>query len=238
MELPALPQPSSRTDLVVEAMRTAILRGDLPQGHPLVEREIAQRLNVSKTPVREALKILSHSGLVDTSSYRGVFVRRVDERMVAAVYEVRVLLEPPALASSVKRMSDTDVAQIRRVLDRADEATEQGELVDLGRLNRQFHRELYQYGDNALLVDMLDTLQDQVALIALTGWTRDPSWETEADEHRAILQAAERRDSESAAKLLADHITGSLVRIQRALSSAASEERATPTAGQEVAQNL
>jgi DNA-binding GntR family transcriptional regulator len=222
MELPALPKPSSRTDLVVDAMRDAILKGDLPQGHPLVEREIAARLNVSKTPVREALKILSRSGLVDTSSYRGVIVRRVDGPMVKSAYEVRLLLEPAALQGSVGRMTDADIMQVRMLLERAAESARRDELVEMGRLNRQFHRDLCSHCDNPLLIDILDNLQDQVALIALTGWAQDPSWDSEANQHRAILEEVEKRDGEAAAAILSDHISGSLTRVLRALAAAKS----------------
>lgn len=201
-------------------MREAILKGDLPPGHQLVEREIAQRLNVSKTPVREALKILSRSGLVDMKSYRGMTVRVVDAPMVRSAYGVRLLLEPAAVGDAVPQMSKLDLAQLGDLLDRGAVAASREELVELGRLNRQFHRELYQRCGNPLLVELLDNLQDQMALIALTGWTRDSSWGSEAEQHRAILDAAEAQDADGARALLIEHITRSQDRVLQALTGA------------------
>src|SRR5215510_8322194 len=86
--------PVSRTDLIHDELRSAILRGDLRPGTPLVERELAERLGVSKTPVREALKILAQRGLVTLSTFKGAQVREVDAPLARSIYEVRLLLEP------------------------------------------------------------------------------------------------------------------------------------------------
>lgn len=220
LELPALPQPSSRTDLVVDAMREAILKGDLKPGSQLVERELAQRLNVSKTPVREALKILSRSGLVDTRSYKGMTVRVVDAQMVRDSYGVRLLLEPAALRDSVPLLGDDQLTQLVTLLERAAGAAAAEDLVGLGGLNRQFHRQLYAGCGNPLLIDFLDNLQDQMALIALTGWTRDSSWGREAEQHRAILDSVTDGNAEEAQGLLADHISRSRDRVLAALGAA------------------
>src|SRR5215218_2376366 len=85
---------ASRADVVSEALRRAILGGALPSGERLVERDIAARLNVSKTPVREALRDLARRGLVTAHPYRGTVVRDVDPDMARHIYEVRALLEP------------------------------------------------------------------------------------------------------------------------------------------------
>src|SRR5438309_11468998 len=93
--------PLPRTNFVVEAIKGAILSGEFRPGEALVEADLAKMLLVSKTPVREALKSLSGTGLVRMVPYRGATVRVVDAEMAQAVYEVRALVEPEAVRRSV-----------------------------------------------------------------------------------------------------------------------------------------
>ena len=91
----------SRTVAVLDAIKHAILAGELKPGQPLVETDLAEVLGVSKTPVREALKTLAGAGLVTMSPYKGAAVRVVDDAQARHVYDARLLLEPEAVARSV-----------------------------------------------------------------------------------------------------------------------------------------
>src|SRR5713226_8186445 len=91
----------SRTEAVLDAIKHAILAGELRPGQSLVETELAQLLGVSKTPVREALKTLAGAGLVTMSPYRGATVRAIDPASAAAIYDLRLLLEPEAVRRAV-----------------------------------------------------------------------------------------------------------------------------------------
>jgi DNA-binding GntR family transcriptional regulator len=203
----------SRTVAVLDAIKHAILAGELRPGQPLVETDLAEVLGVSKTPVREALKTLAGAGLVTMSPYKGAAVRVVDDEQARHVYDARLLLEPEALARSVAQGREWRPAH--EALARADGAADQA-----GRslANRDFHRALYADCGNPLLVRMLDDLRDQTALVSVAawrdepGWLPTPSWEHEAAEHRAVLMAAEEGDAERAATLLRHHITSFVTR--------------------------
>src|ERR1700729_751835 len=93
----------SRTEAVLDAIKRAILAGELRPGQGLVETELAQLLGVSKTPVREALKTLAGAGLVTMSPYRGATVRAIDADTARAIYDMRLLLEPEAVRRAVLR---------------------------------------------------------------------------------------------------------------------------------------
>ncbi|MQA83566.1 MAG: FCD domain-containing protein [Streptosporangiales bacterium] len=204
--LPPLGAVQSRSDLLVEAVRDAILSGHFKPGQLLVERELAAAFGVSKTPVREALKVLARSGLVERDPYRGTSVRRVDRQMVTSVYEVRLLLEPEAVRRAAAEHSRETLAAAGRTLGRAREAGAEPDHVGLSRLNRRFHRELYAPCPNKLLTGMLDGLQEQVALIAVAGWRAQPTWQEEADDHAAILAAVQQGDADGAGRLLRRHV--------------------------------
>ena len=212
----------SRTTAVLEAIRHAILTGELRPGQPLVETDLAEVLGVSKTPVREALKTLAGAGLVSMNQYKGATVQVVDDDLARHVYDARLLLEPEALARSVRAGHDWTLAHA--ALARADAAGADAAGADAGRAgtgrdqaerslaNRDFHRELYAGCGNPLLVRMLDDLRDQTALVSVAAWRHEPdwlpspSWEHEAAEHRSVLAAAQAGHAEQAADLLRSHI--------------------------------
>ena len=199
---------------MLEAIKHAILAGELKPGQALVETDLAEVLGVSKTPVREALKTLAGAGLVTMNPYKGAAVRVVDDEQARHVYDARLLIEPEALARAVTSGHDWRLAHA--ALHRADHAADQAER---SLANRDFHRELYAGCGNPLLITMLDDLRDQTALVSAAAWRHEPdsrcstpSWEHEAAEHRAVLRAAEDGDAERAAGLLRDHITSFVAR--------------------------
>ncbi|MEU1026150.1 GntR family transcriptional regulator, partial [Streptomyces sp. NPDC005904] len=106
---PPVPIPS-RTQFVLDSIKHRILTGELRPGQPLIETELARAYGVSKTPVREALKTLAGTGLVEMSQYKGATVRTVDAAMAREVYDVRLLLEPEALRRTVLRGAPLEAA--------------------------------------------------------------------------------------------------------------------------------
>jgi len=196
----------SRTEAVLDAIRRAILAGELRPGQSLVETELAQLLGVSKTPVREALKTLAGAGLVTMSAYRGATVRAIDPASAAAIYDLRLLLEPEAVRRAAEAgSSPAGWVSADAALRASDAATDQAQR---SLANREFHRALYLACGNSLLVRTLDDLRDQTALVSALSWEQAPSWEQEAAEHQAILAAARRGAAPEAAALLRAHIAG------------------------------
>jgi DNA-binding GntR family transcriptional regulator len=206
-----LPRPGalpSRSESVLEAIKHLILIGDLRSGTPLVETELAERLGVSKTPVREALRTLAGSGLVTISPYKGVAVRIVDRELARAVYDMRLLVEPAATArTAASGLGDWSAAAA--ALDRADTAADGAER---SLANRAFHRAVYAGCGNPILVKVLDDLQDQTALVSSMVWSTMHSWEQEAAEHRAILRACEAGQADVVRDLMRGHISSFVAR--------------------------
>lgn len=196
----------SRADLVAATIERSILRGELRAGERLAERDLAQRLGVSKTPVREALKVLARKRLVVSHPYRGTEVRTIRREEARSIYEVRMLLEPEAVRLATPLQDAAGLAACQAALDDAVAAAEQGDIADVSLANRRFHRALYAPCPNELLVSMLDDVQDQVAMISVAAWRREATWGGEADEHADILRAVAAREAEPAADKLREHI--------------------------------
>lgn len=204
--LPSLTLQGSRSQVVADTVRTAILSGQLAPGQQLVERELSELFGVSKTPVREALIGLVGTGLVEQNPYRGMVVRTVTPELVQSVYDTRELLEPPAVARSAERIPETSMARASELLDEAYKHGSAGDQVGLQLRNREFHRVLYSSCANLVQCHYLDGLQDLVALISVTGWTKKQTWEVEYEEHRGILAAVTSRDVEAAEARTREHV--------------------------------
>ena len=197
----------SRTEAVLEAIKHAILTGALKPGQALVETELAARLGVSKTPVREALKTLAGTGLVTMSPYKGGAVREMDRVHARCIYDMRILLEPVAAGRTVAARGEWSASWRSRAAP-----NQAGDAAERSLANRAFHREMYLGCGNPLLVRILDDLRDQTALVSAAAWARRPSWEREAAEHRAILAAAESGAGDEVRNLMRSHISSFVAR--------------------------
>jgi DNA-binding GntR family transcriptional regulator len=220
--LPPLPRSTTTSDLVVDAIREAILSGRLQPGETLVERRLAELLGVSKTPVREALITLAASGLVTVTPNRGAVVRAVNTSDVHKAYEVRLLMEPWAVARTVREGGlDSARAAAKAALEDAHRHLPDEDHVQLSLANRRFHRALYADCGNEIVVRQLDGLQELAALGAVALlWERWRTWRAEYDEHAEILRAVEAGEAETAERLLRKHIRQSVRRLEPGRPSA------------------
>lgn len=206
MATPASTPRQSLTERAYELTRHDIMSGILLPREALVESELAARYGMSKTPVREALLALAQIGLVETNAFRGWRVRYFGAQDASEIYQLREILEPFAVRQAVPHMGDTDAAALRAQLWQGRTAIERGNLVELSRLNRAFHRALYAQCGNSRLVEILDRMQDQLQVMALRTWQTNPSYTEEAEQHEAILAAIEAGDADLAAERLRAHI--------------------------------
>ncbi|WP_214367553.1 GntR family transcriptional regulator [Pseudonocardia sp. H11422] len=201
---------TTRSDLVAEALRAAILSGRLRPGQTLVERQLAAMLDVSKTPVREALIALTSSGLIVMSRQAGAVVRTLSAAEVRTIYELRLLLEPWAVGRATRRHGSAAAQEAHAALAEAEATAAAADQVGLNLANRRFHRALYARADNELVTAQLDQIQDLIALAlqvaeVWAGGAR-PFGSVEHAEHAAILSAVEAGDAERAEVLARAHV--------------------------------
>ena len=214
LQLPPVGRGSTRTELVAEAIRTAIIEGRFPPGTMLVERRLAEGMGVSKTPVREALIRLARSGLVDVTENGGAVVCSFDAAAMLDVYDVRLQLEPWAVERAVEREGKAIVTDGGAAIELAAAAAERRDQAHMSLANRQFHRSLYAKCGNDLVRGILDDLQDRVALGTVSLlWSRGPSWRSEEEEHRSILEAIAEGDPRRACARLRDHLARARDRV-------------------------
>lgn len=214
-KLQPLTPRASTGEQVARALRDALLSGLYSPGERLRESRIAAELGVSKTPVREALAALRHSGLVEGSNSRTLVVATVTDETVQNLYELRMLVEPASVLKSVPKMNEEVIAKARRLLETSARRGREHDLPHLSNANRRFHELMCSRCGNPYVLGVLADMRDRLQFVAARGWIAQWSWDVESEEHRAILEAAERGDGNAAAELTRTHIENSLARLKK-----------------------
>ncbi|MEP0914401.1 GntR family transcriptional regulator [Leptolyngbya sp. GB1-A1] len=212
--LAGIPRTTHAT--VTERLKEAILSGQLPTGTRLVQAELAQALNVSVTPVREALRELSTQGLVDMDAFRGAVVHTPTLTELEDIYEMRAALIPLSIKRGITHITNQELDQAEVLLRQMEAETEQPRWVEL---NSRFHNLL----DNAIrgskLRDVLQRLSDLSAIYVNLSFAKVPfQKEASEQEHRSILNAYRQRNVDIATALVLEHINGTLEAAKKAIS--------------------
>lgn len=199
---------------VADHLRRAVLDGDIAPGDWIRQEEVAERLGASRLPVREALRILEAEGLTEHVANRGARVPRLTTHEVDVLYRMRERLEPLALAESLDQLDEADLDRLEELQERIE--ADSG-VADFLALDREFHLLTY----TGCPIDQLtatvtrlwnSTQHYRRAFVALTG--RERRWVVNA-EHRLLLDAVRRRDSEDAERYLGGHIRRTRIELGR-----------------------
>lgn len=212
----SLGQRRTLGEQVYEIIRSQILNMELPPGTRLKDSELAQSLGISNTPVREALRRLEETELVETLPRRGTFVRRLSPREAEGLYEVREALETLAIRLAATRASDELLAEIFEAAQLHVEAVQRDAVNEFLEYDRRFHRLIAQGADNPILASMLTSLADRIHIIRRMDLGRRVD-EMSGQEHHNVATALLQRDAERAAGLMAHHIQEHRTRVMELL---------------------
>jgi DNA-binding GntR family transcriptional regulator len=193
-------------ELAYTSVRHAILSGQFRPGDVLREQNLAGKLGVSKTPVREALRELEREGLATSTPHRGVVVVGLSPAAVREIYEMRGALEPLAASLAADRLTEEGAARVRDDLRQMAGAAEARDHEALRLLNVRFHTTLYELCGNARLRRTLLDLQDHVETIRTVEWSVPGGFEKNHEQHVAIGQAVLGRRPDEAGALMRDHL--------------------------------
>jgi len=196
--------PESRGEIAYAQLREAIQAGELQPGQRIRENEMADRLNMSRTPVREALRRLEADGLLTFAPYRGMVISELDHQAVMELYQMREVLEGTAAGLAARHASEAEIAVLKDLMD-AD-PMESGEPRRAATHNRQFHSALYRSAHNRYLLKTLNVLGDAMALLGMTTLSLIGRSNTAKEEHGSIVAAIEARDAERAEQAARQHI--------------------------------
>jgi phosphonate utilization transcriptional regulator len=211
-------QSHSLTTLVQRELERRILAGELMPGAKLTEEEIAGKLNVSRGPVREAFRALESAGLVRTEKNRGVFVREVSIEDANEIYEVRAGLDELIGRLLAERIQPGQLAELRELLKKMQQAARARSVEDYYPLNVRFHDRLAEFTGNRTLIAHYRRLVNELHLYRRETLARGAdSFPISAREHSGIVDALARRDADRAGTLLYQHAMESRDRLHAAL---------------------
>lgn len=202
-----MPSKSTRGRDVYRALLEAVRAGVYPPGAALREEEVARRLKVSRTPVREALARLQEKGLVESGKGRSLTVAALSDKQLADLYATRAELEGLVARFAAKHATAAEIVQLRTLNGLFRSAADPETAYER---NRQFHAQMYEATRNTYLRQAVEDLHETIAILQQTTFRVEGRIQMAAREHDQIIDALERRNPELACQLAIAHIAYAL----------------------------
>ena len=193
-------------DVVFNTLREAILKGDLKPGERLMELQLASKLGVSRTPIREAIRMLEQEGLAVTTPRKGAEVAKMTLKDMEDVLEIRDALDELAVRIACQKISDEQLRQLEDMKELFEKSTQTGNVKKIAEADVTFHDVIYEATGNPKLVTLLNNLREQVYRYRVE-YIKDPkNYPTLIAEHEAILESLKNRDVKNAVEAMHVHV--------------------------------
>ena len=215
---------SNLTEKVYHRLREGILAGQYAEGEALTELGVAKELNVSRTPVREALRQLELEELVELRPNRGAIVKGISADDIRDIYEIRSVIESMAAGRAAEEASEEELDSLEETLDLTQFYLDRKNYDKLKEMDGQFHQQLYEMCKSRMLRHILADLHNYV------GRTRGASLKTEGRaqasimEHRAILEALRAGDAALAKERMNAHVKNTQANIMKIMAANRKED--------------
>jgi DNA-binding GntR family transcriptional regulator len=194
-------------DVVFNTLREAILRGELVPGERLMELQLASKLGVSRTPIREAIRMLEQEGLAITIPRKGAIVAGMTEKEMQDVLQIREALEELSVQVACDKITDEEIAGLRKNMKSFQRSLDTGDLKKMAQADVEFHDVIYQATDNQKLINMLNNLREQMYRYRVEYLKNPDNHQQLLDEHEAIYQGIVARDKDAVTATMRKHIT-------------------------------
>jgi len=193
-------------DVVYEYLRTAIINGLIEPGERLVEKEYAEKFNISRTPVREALRKLEIEGLVENIPRKGDIVKGIDLKDMLEIFAIRQSLEPLIVKTAMENMNQEDIAQLQEVVGKMASSAHNDDITALLGAFQAFHDILINASNMPRLSAIISQLKDYLSCFRTMSLADHTRRTLAINEHKEILQAIIASDTEKAEHLVATHL--------------------------------
>jgi len=193
-------------EIAYETLKHAIITGELPAGSRIVETEYAERMHISRTPLREALRKLERDGLVEYMLRRGVVVRAFTIADVEEIYTIRNALEMLTLPAIIQNATAADIQNLRDILDEMDPLTERNDISGLSPRARSFHAELTAICGQKRIIRAIAGQDDYIIRFSQMSIAKENRRLAAHQEHHRLVDYVEARDLENFEKLMRKHI--------------------------------
>lgn len=204
-------------NVVVTRLRDMIIEGLLKPGVRIHEGQLGEQLGVSRTPLREGLKVLAMEGLVELVPGRGAMVRTLKAKDVQDMLSVQSVLEQLAGSLTCQNASDAEIRDVRRLHDEMLAFYRVGDRLQYFKKNQQIHAALIALSGNESLAMVHDILQSRMRRIRFLGDQNDETWSGAVADHEEMIAALEKRDGKRLSAALVDHLSRTWERVRDAI---------------------
>lgn len=206
-------------DVVFKTLRQAILKGELKPGERLMEIALAEKLGVSRTPIREAMRKLELEGLVIMVPRKGAQVANITEKDLNDVLEVRIGLENMAIEKACCLMKEEDFQKLKEAEQHFAKVLEEGDLTELAEADVEFHEIIYKASNNQRLLQLLNNLREVIYRYRIEYLKDEPTRLLLTQEHKEIYEAIHARDAQKAKAITFTHIENQRKAIIRSINA-------------------
>ena len=193
-------------DVVFNTLRQAILRGELKPGERLMEIQLANKLGVSRTPIREAIRKLELEGLVLMIPRKGAEVAEITEKSLRDVLEVRRALEELAVELVCEKITEEQIQDLKDAAEEFKESLESGDITRIAEADVKFHDVIYMATDNQKLIQLLNNLREQMYRYRVEYLKRSDFHQQLIDEHEEIIETIESGQKDRAVQVVCQHV--------------------------------
>lgn len=191
---------------VFKYIKTQIITGQYNPGESLVESKLAEELGVSRTPIREAIRLLELEGLVETIPNKGAVVLGISPKDVEDIYAIRQLIEGLAARWAAERITTNELKELHKILDLMEFYASRQDLEEMANLDNKFHQLIFEASGSKILNLTLSNLHQYVQLARMESLKVPRRAEHTLQEHRCILESFIEKNPEKAEKALARHV--------------------------------
>lgn len=219
---------------LLEDLREVFVRGEVPPGQKVPEAALCERFGVSRTPLREALKVLAAEGQVELLPNRGARVRELSLQEVEGLFSVAGALEALAGEQACQRITEEELGAMADLHAQMRQAYDQRDMAPYYALNRQIHEAIVQAARNPVLVSQYSILNARIRRIRFASPMTPQIWARAMAEHEGMLNALQRRDSAAMASILKTHLqhkSEAIVQAMREAQAASPAPRRARAAG-------
>lgn len=202
------------TNEIADIVRERILKGEYQIGEKIKESSIAQELNVSRTPIREAFKMLEEEGLLDYLPNRGCYAKGFTKRDVSDIYTVREALEEIAMTWACERITDDEINKLEEQCELMDFYTQKRDVQKILTMNSSFHDIIYNSAGSRFLAQVLRSYKGYLDKTRKSVFYEESFLDDIQEEHRAIMEAVKERDPEKGLEAIREHLRASKERTE------------------------
>lgn len=200
-------------DVVFNTLRQAILRGELKPGERLMEIQLANKLGVSRTPIREAIRKLELEGLVLMVPRKGAEVAEITEKNLMDVLEVRKALEELAVELACDRISQEQIEEMKVAAKEFQQVLKSGDVTKIAEADVKFHDIIFSATDNQRLISLLNNLREQMYRFRVEHLKKKECYPKLMEEHELIIEMIEKRRKKEACEIIGKHIDNQVITV-------------------------